>query len=205
MNARLSPIHFLFSLFLLFSMPVKAVFLEADALESDGVNTTVDLWFFSFTGVGPNTNFIQANDITPILGSDLDMVIYLDDGTFSNVFASDLTVGAEPKIANYPVGDYVAVIGNNGLTVGQFGPYYVDNSFGVNTLQYEFNGPEPNNDTLININCVLSGNLDGTYTTRVLNQNTCRLPPSSVSEPGIIVVFVLGLAGLMFARRRVRS
>lgn len=186
----------------LLSASAHAIFLQADSLESDGTYSTVDLWFFSLTGVGPNTNFIQANDITPILGSDLDMIIYVDDGTFTNVFAIDNAAGSEPSIANFPVGDYIAVIANNGLAVGEFGPFHADTSLGVNTLDYEFNGPDPNNDSEIAINCVLSGNLNGGYTKRVITSDTCRTPPS-IPEPSLTFLFLAMAVLTLISRRRV--
>ena len=175
-----------------------AIFLEADSLQSNGVNSTIDIWFFSFTGVGPNTNNVQVSDVSGFFDLDLDMIIYIDDGTFSNVFAMDTAMGTDPNINTFPVGDYIAVIGNHPLAVGELGPFQADASLGQTHYDYEFNGLEPNNNTEISINCVLSGNLDGTFTTRVLNSNTCYMP---VSEPSGFGFWLLAASLLLLTKR----
>jgi hypothetical protein len=66
----------------------------------------------------------------------------------------------------------------------------------VGGYDYEFNGPEPEGGD-ISINCILSGNLGGGYTKRVLAADTCQLPPTrSVPEPATGIIFFLGLMTL---------
>ena len=185
--------------------PAYAVFLEADHIDSDGSFSTIDLWFFEFSD---NTNAtIQANDLggPPVAGADPDMIIYLDDGTFSNVLAIDTGVGTDPAISTFfNAGAYIAVVSNHELSIGEFGPTQVDAVLASGGYDYEFNGPEPDVGT-ISINCVLSGNLRGGYTKRVLGQDTCQLPPTNVSEPASFGLIALGLAGIGIAARRRRK
>lgn len=183
--------------------PAHAVFLEADSIEADGSSSTFDLWFFEFDANATAT--IQANDLggPPVVGADPDMIIYLDDGTFSVVFAIDTGVGTDPSInALFTAGAYVAVVSNSQLIVGEFGPTQADVALAVGGFDYEFNGPEPVGGD-ITINCVLSGNLSGGFTKRVLGRDTCRLPPTSaVVEPFAFGLFGFGLAGLGLMKRR---
>lgn len=183
--AKAAVVASLFTCLSLIAPPAHAVFLEADAIEANGSFGTVDLWFFSFAGAAATT--LQINDLggPPVAGADPDIIVYLDDGAFSTVFAADTAAGADPAIAAlFPAGAYVAVVANHPLAVGQFGPTLSDVSLAVGGYLYEFNGPEPVGAS-ISINCILSGNLAGGYTKRVLAQDTCRPPPisSPVPEP----------------------
>ena len=183
--------------------PAHAVFLEADRIDADGTFSTIDLWFFSFDADATAT--IQVNDLggPPVIGADPDMIIYLDDGTFSNVFAIDTGLGTDPSINTlFSAGSYVAAVSNHELTVGEFGPTQADAALAVGGYDYEFNGPEPDGGDIA-INCVLSGNLGGGYTKRVLGQDTCQTPPTNgVLEPGTLGLFAVGILGLGIASRR---
>ncbi len=181
--------------------PAHAVFLEADSIETNGVSSTIDLWFFEIAVTESQT--FQANDLggPPVVGADPDMIIYVDDGTFSNIVATDNASGSDPSITMvFNAGSYVAAVGNFQLTAGEIGPFQADTNLAGN-YQYEFNGPSAL-DTDPILNCVLSGNLDGSYSKRVLGADTCRL---SVPEPASLGLFGLGFALLgagTYIRRR---
>lgn len=186
------------------AMPRKAhaVFLEADAIEADGAVSTIDIWFFSFDAAA--TALIQVNDLDGVDGADPDMVIHVDDGTFSNVFAVDNTAGVDPAISMlFPAGSYFAIVANNPLAVGELGPTQPDAALALSGYDYEFNGPTPVGGD-ITINCVLSGNLDGGFSKRVLNADTCRRPPTAAPEPATLGLFGFGVLalGLAIAWRR---
>jgi hypothetical protein len=182
--------------------PAHAIFLEADRIESNGSFSTVDLWFFSFNA--PANATIQVNYVAgpPIPGGDPDLIIYRDDGTFSTVFAADTAAASDPSIAAlFPAGAYIAVVANHPLVPGEFGSFHADSALAAGNHEYEFNGPEPVGGQ-ISLNCVLSGNLDGSFTDRVLAADTCRLPPTSVFEPPTVGLVSMGLIGLAGALRR---
>src|SRR5207344_2546634 len=112
------------------------------------------LWFFSFNANATTT--IKVNDLggPPIAGTDPDLIIYLDDGTFSNVFASDTAAGTDPAIAAlFPAGSYIGVVANHLLSAGAFGPTHADPALAVGGYDHEFNGPEPVGGE-ISINCL---------------------------------------------------
>lgn len=181
----------------------QAVFLEADRIDADDTSSTIDLWFFEFDADATAT--IKVNDLggPPVTGADPDMIIYIDDGTFSNVFAIDTGLGADPSISDlFSAGAYVAVVSNHELTVGEFGPTQLDGALAVGGYDYEFNGPTPVGGNIA-INCVLSGNLGGGYSKRVLGQDTCQIPPTNqVTEPAALGLFAAGLLGLITISRR---
>ena len=182
--------------------PAHAIFLEADHIDANGSLSTFDLWFFSFNA--PATTTIKVNDLggPPIVGADPDLIIYLDDGTFSNIFGSDTAAGTDPAIAAlFPAGSYIGVVANHPLAAGQFGPTHADLALAVGGYDYEFNGPEPVGGE-ISLNCVLSGNIRGGYTTRVLASDTCSLPPAPVPEPGTLGLLLTGLIGLGLSAKR---
>ena len=214
-SAGTSVIAATFAVGLLVASPAHAIFLEADSIDASGSFSTVDLWFFSFNA--NSTATIQVNDLggPPVIGADPDLIIYLDDGTLSNVFASDTAAGTDPAITDlFPAGSYIGVVANHLLEPGQFGPTLSDLTLAVGGYDYEFNGPEPQGGEIV-INCVLSGNLAGDYTKRVLATDTCQLPPTrAVTEPATAAFFFVALMWLcliprllfdMAASRRVRS
>lgn len=184
----------------------RAVLVEAGSIDADGANSTVDLWFFSFAADTVAT--LNVNDLggPPVAGADPDMIIYHDDGSFANVFASDAALGTDPSItANFLAGSYIAVIANHQLSPGIFGPFMADGALAVGGYLYELTIPAPA-DVAISINCRLSGNLGGGYSKTVYpfgSGDTCKTPPAAVSEPLTAPVLAGGLIALMmFMRRR---
>lgn len=185
--------------------PAQAIFLEADHIEASGSLSTVDLWFFSFNALSSATIKVNYVDGPPIPGGDPDLIIYLDDGTFANIFASDTAAGSDPEInAIFPAGSYIGLVANHPLALGEFGPTHADAGLVAGAYEYEFNGPEPDGGDIA-LNCILSGNIDGGYTKLVLGQDTCQTPPrTSIPEPASLGLFCAGLLGLFAARRRRR-
>lgn len=183
----------------------KAVFLDADTIDAGGGLSTVDLWFFELTANADLT--IKVNDLggPPVVGADPDMVIYFDDGTFSNVKGSDNTGGgADPVIIDsFTAGEYIAVVANHTLSIGEFGPTQVDAAL-AGSYDYEINGPEPSAGQVV-FNCVLSGNLGGGFSKIVKNSDTCSTPPTPVPEPSLVSMTGTALVGvglLAWYRRR---
>jgi len=185
--------------------PAQAIFLEADHIDADGAFSSIDLWFFSFNAITSAT--IKANDIGgPTIGADPDLIIYRDNGAIWTLVATDTAAGTDPSISRlFGAGSYVGAVANHPLAVGDLGPFHADAALAIGGYDYEFNGPEPVGGD-ISINCVLSGNLGGGYTKRVLADDTCHLPRriSTVPEPGTLGLLAAGLIGLAGLRRRKR-
>lgn len=184
-----------------------AVFLEADAIEADGADSTIDLWFFDVTSA--TTGSFQVNDLCGpcVVGADPDLIIYLDDGTFGSIYLSAVGAG-DPAFGLgtvWAANSYVAVIGNNALAIGDLGPFQTDAALAVSGYQYEVNGAG-SLQNYISFKCVASGNLDGTYTNNAYSGGStddCKLPASSVGEPGAIGALAFGLLGIsLYCRRR---
>ena len=188
-------------------MPVKtahAVIIEADAIEADGVSSTIDLWFFSFSADVVAT--LQIDDLggPPVVGADTELIIYEDDGTFSTVFASSTGGGPAQINTSFLAGSYVGVVANAALLPNEFGPFQTDAALAVGGYQYEFAASGA--DSELSFNCVLSGRLTGGYDTRVLGSNTCQLPPvGQVSEPGTLPLLAVALmiVGCLGLRRTI--
>ena len=131
------------------------------------------------------------------------MIILKDDGTFSNIIASDTAAGTDPVVSGlFEAGHYIAVIANHLLMENDFNPFHTDVNLALSGYEYEFNGPDPEVGQ-INFNCKLSGNLDGTFSKKVYTggSDTCSLPVVSVDEPGYLFLSGLIILSLMFQHK----
>lgn len=176
--------------------PAHAVFLEADRIDADGSFSTVDLWFIHFDD--DTTSTFRADIVPdPVAGGDTDIIIYLDDGTFSTIVASDTTVGSNAFIPAtlYGAGSYIVVVANSPLAAFDFGPTHADAALALTGYEYELNGQvTTGNDPVFD--CILSGNLGGGYTKEVFGADTCRLPPTAMAEPPGLALLTVALLGL---------
>lgn len=173
----------------------NAVLIQADKIDADGTNSTIDLWFISFSADTSATLQIDALGGPPVVGADTELVFYEDDGTFSNIFASATGPGSAQLATTYLAGSYIAVVANGSLASGEFGPFQPDTALAAGGYDYEFAAAGA--DAELTFNCRLSGRLSGGYDKTVINADTCQLPPTAgVSEPGTLPLLALALIAL---------
>ena len=221
---------YLIVLLSLFSFNSQAVLVGAGELQIGGGFSTIDYRFFRFNssehpiapGVPidfgapfPNNGRIAASPQSfehpdAIIRPDLDMTIYLDDGTLSNVVAQaqNNQTGFAAAISDIDFffdTDYVAVISVHPLSLSDISPFnaYADERLdllGLTTMNYEYtvDGILENG---YRGTCRINGQLDGSY--RHSNSENCNLTrlgideSTSVPAPASIWTILPGIAGLL--------
>ena len=190
------------------AMPAKAVIIEGGEIETDAVSNTIDLYFFQVLVGGDITIQVDPLSVGPPLTGfeNPQLLLYTDDGSLD---AGDFLVGDDdtygpnglnPRLSfNIAAGSYVAVVGASDVTVGQFGPTQTD-ALSTTGFNYELAFSDPaSNDT--SINCILHGNLDGTFSKTVRLADTCQI---AAPEPASAALFGAALAGLLGLTRAAR-
>lgn len=189
--------------------PANAVIVEGARVETNGVSNTIDLFFFQVNVGGAIV--IQVDPLSvgpPLTGNENpQLLLYADDGSLDAgdfLMSDDDTygpTGLNPRLSfNIAPGSYVAVVGASDVGVGQFGPFQTD-ALSTTGFDYElaFSDPASNDTTM---NCILEGNLDGTFSKTVRQADTCNVPVSDVPEPWSLALFGAAVTGLALLRRR---
>src|SRR5690606_37896802 len=137
---------------------------------------TVDLFFWD-TDVAGELEIIVSLPLTPT-GTE-NPVLYIYDAGFNLLAFSDDSGGTLlPEIViDLPQGDYIAVVSSSGLGANQFPPFH-SNGAPDQAWTYEigFSGVP-----VVDIGCILEGNLDGSRNQTVRSGDpACVLP---VPEP----------------------
>ena len=197
--------HFLawLTLFVLTSATAAAVTVDQGEIEANATGNTVDIWFWSSDADGVLT--MQIDPLStgdPLTGlEDPQMFLYADDGALDIgdlIATANNTNGLNPQIVELlPAGDYIIAVGASGLGAGQFDPFHT-NSDPTQAWTYEiaFSG-----QPVVAINCVLEGNLDGTFSKSPADSESCHLP-SDVPAPASVPLLGIGLGLLAAAWHR---
>jgi hypothetical protein len=185
-----------------------AVIVEGARVETNGVSNTIDLFFFQVNVAGAIVIQVDPLSVGPPLSGfeNPQMQLYTDDGSPDAgdfLMGDDDTYGPNglnPRLSfNIAVGSYLMVVGASDVGIGQFGPFQTD-ALSTTGFDYElaFSGAASNDTSM---NCILEGNLDGSFSKTVRQADTCVIPVSDVPEPVTIALLGAALVGLVVLQR----
>ncbi len=184
----------------------QAVIVEAGTIETDGLVTTADRFYFNVQ-VGGAIEISIVDLTNPVKIARPSLKIYQDDGTPD---ASDLLYTADAPAAgaaavlntNIASGAYLAVVSEFALAAGGFGPLNPD---AANPIGYDYEigfSDVASNDT--QVTCIAAGNLNGTFTLTERVAGGCA-SLAQVSEPAALGILAAALGGALGAVRLTRS
>jgi hypothetical protein len=190
--------------------PARAVIVDGGTLQTDGINTTVDLYYFNLSQNGSFTPGLAELPVNPPAVSHPAIKLYRADGPGAGmlVAAANATAAGHVTLnASLLAGDYIMVVSEYLLEAGNFCPLNPD---AVNKIgyQYEF-GISGGEDQYVSSTCDYTGNLNGTFTLKA-GLSSCGATPvlptyqPSVPEPDSVAVLAISLLGLgtIFAASR---
>lgn len=194
--------------------PARAVIVDGGTLQTDGINTTVDLYYFNLSRGGSFSPGLAELPVNPPPVSHPAIKLYRADGPGAGMLvaaANAATAGHVALNASLGAGDYIMVVSEYLLAAGNFGPLNPD---AVNKVgyQYEF-GISGGEDQYVSSTCDYTGNLNGSFTLKA-GLPSCGATPvlptyqPSVPEPdsfALLAIGLLGLGAILTASRRVPS
>lgn len=189
--------------------PASAIVLEAGVIETAGNVATVDLWYFSYTGIAPAAFGVNLTPINgPFTTEDMGLLVYTNVGGLPGLLiGSDGVAGALPRSARVDFaalvpGDYVAVVSSSTLSPGEFGPTQSDPAVSVPiTYEIVLDGLGASD---ANYTCSIEGTLGGGFVVDAGAGANCITPTAQVPAPGSLALLLAGIAGAagLGARRR---
>jgi hypothetical protein len=187
------------------AQPARAVIVEAGAIETNGILTTADRFYFEVQASGPIE--ITISELTsPVKIGRPSLRIYQDDGTLDAadlLFSADAPAAGSAATLNTAIalGNYVALVSEFSLAAGVFGPL---NPGALNPVAYDYEigfSDLASNDT--RVTCIAHGNLSGGFSTTERVAGGCA-GLVAVPEPAAIGLLVVGMALLAGVHARVR-
>jgi hypothetical protein len=185
----------------------RAVIVEAGTIETNGILTTADRFYFEVQ-VGGAIEISIVDLTNPVKIARPSLKIYQDDGTLDAadlLFSADAAAAGLAAVLNTPIGagSYVALVSEFALAAGVFGPL---NPGALNPISYDYEigfSDAASNDA--RVTCIAEGRLGGGFTTTERVAGGCA-GVVQVPEPAMLGVFAaaLGLLASLgaFARRR---
>lgn len=187
----------------------EAVIVEQGEIETDGVSSTIDLWFFSLPLAADTVIVVSPLSVGPPLTGleNPQLLVYSNDGSLDAadfIAGADDTIGLTPQLTlnNLAAGDYVFVVGAFDVDIGQFGPTQTD-ALSTMGFVYELGISDAGGNEGA-LTCVLEGQLGGSFARRVLSVDNC-IEPTQASEPAAFGLIGVGLVALAAYRSRRRA
>ena len=192
----------------------QAVIVDGGTIETDGTNTTVDLFYFILSQTGSFSPGLAELIQNPPPVSHPAINLYRADGPGAGTLvaaAHAKTAGSVALNASLSAGEYIMAVSEDLLAAGNFGPLNPD---AINKVDYQYEfGIAGGEDEFVSSACDYAGNLNGTFTLTVGLASCPATPilptfqPSSVPEPDSFVLMMVGLFGLgaIFAQCRRRE
>lgn len=183
--------------------PAQAIIVDGGTIETDGTNTTVDLFYFTLSQGGSFSPGLAELIQNPPPVSHPAIKLYSADGPGAGMLvaaANATTAGSVALNASLSAGEYIMAVSEYPLAAGNFGPLNPDAANKVG-YQYEF-GIGGGEDQYVSSTCDYAGNLNGTFTLTVGLTSCPATPilptyqPNSVPEPDSFVLMIVGLFGL---------
>jgi hypothetical protein len=187
----------------------EAVIIEAGTIDTNGVLTTADRFYFEVAVGGPIE--ISIVDLTnPVKIARPSLRIYGDDGSLDAadlLFSADAAVAGMAAVLNKAIaaGSYVALVSEFSLSAGVSGPL---NPGALNTITYDYEigfSDLASSDTLVT--CIAHGTLAGSFSTTERVSGGCA-GVVAVPEPATLGLFAAAigmLAGVVRSARQGRS
>ncbi|MEO0411878.1 MAG: hypothetical protein AAF221_08585 [Pseudomonadota bacterium] len=192
--------------------PAHAITQTSGFVETSGVNSTIDLWYFTLdfdliTGVQVD----PRAGVDPLTTENVSVLLYENDGVggLGSLLAqagapAPLPGNARVELA-LTAGDYVVALSAFDLLPAEVGSPFQSDSTVPLSFEYELTLDQAGGNDA-RFTCSVAGNLDGSFTRAdsTFDQSAnCRIPAAQINEaPSLALFAAMGLIGAALIGRR---